>query len=125
MCMDNMDSMGSSSRKNSNSTSGCDCSGKLKLKIISGSTEKNYKLPSSFWLKDLSKIDDECGINFCCFDSHCLCCLIEILEGKDCFDPPSKKEQDLLKSLGASINERLACMCRVQSGSVTIRSIMS
>lgn len=118
-------SVSTNSRKDQNFTSRCGFSGKIKIKIISGSLEKNYELSSPFWLKDLPKIDDECGINFCCSNSHCLCCLIEILEGRDFFDPPSKKEQDLLKSLGSKKNERLACMSKVQSGSVTIRSLMS
>ena len=97
---------------------------KINITIVYEDSFVSYDVDDSvpFNLKNLSNFED-CPINFCCSNSHCGSCLIKIIEGKEFIDPPTEHELELLASLGANDNERLACGCLVR-GNIKIEPLM-
>jgi ferredoxin len=61
---------------------------------------------------------EEAGVPFACTEGVCGTCVIEIKEGKDNLSPPTQEEQDFLGE--GTCDERLACQCKIQKGSVKI-----
>lgn len=71
-------------------------------------------------LEDGSPIKDACeeaGIPFACTEGVCGTCVIEVKEGHENLSPMTQEELDFL---GETTEERLACQCRIQHGSVKI-----
>jgi len=72
-------------------------------------------------IPDGKAIKDECeqaGIPFACSEGVCGSCIIEIVEGMNNLSDPTQAEKDFL---GEIQNERLACQCKIKSGSVKIK----
>lgn len=72
-------------------------------------------------VKDGSTIREVCeevgGIPFACSEGICGTCIIEVKEGMKNL---SKQTQEEVDFLGEGTNERLACQCKINQGSVTI-----
>ncbi len=72
-------------------------------------------------LADGSEIKDVCEedfkIPFGCKDGLCGTCIIKIEEGNENLSEKNEKEEDMLPD---EPNSRLACQCRVKSGTVKI-----
>ena len=72
-------------------------------------------------LEDGSSIQEACedaGVPFACTEGVCGTCVIEVTEGMENLSEFTQEEQDFLGEMGC---ERLACQCKVQKGSVTIK----
>lgn len=72
-------------------------------------------------LPDDSPIDEVCeeaGVPFACTEGVCGTCVIEIKEGEDNLSEPTQEEEDFLGE--GTLDERLACQCRIKQGNVTI-----
>ncbi|MBD3203547.1 2Fe-2S iron-sulfur cluster binding domain-containing protein [Candidatus Woesearchaeota archaeon] len=70
-------------------------------------------------VEDNSQITEACeklGVPFLCYTGICKSCVINILKGEENLNEITEieKEHDLEKSM------RLACQCRIKSGSVII-----
>jgi len=61
---------------------------------------------------------EEAGVPFACTEGVCGTCVIEILDGEDNLSPPTQEEEDFLGS--GCCRERLACQCRILSGTVRV-----
>ena len=57
------------------------------------------------------------GVPFNCHSGACGSCLIEIVAGGENLSAPTEEEKDL----GVGDKRRLACRCRINGGTVTIR----
>ncbi len=60
---------------------------------------------------------EEAGVPFACTEGICGTCVIEVKEGMDNLTPFTQEELDFLGEPG---NERLACQCKIRSGTVKI-----
>jgi len=72
-------------------------------------------------LEDGSPIKEFCeesGVPFACEEGVCGTCVIEVEEGMENLSPFTQEEEDFLGEMGC---ERLACQCRIKSGSVKIK----
>lgn len=84
-------------------------------KLIFVNTNAEVTLP------DGSAIEETCekqGIPFACSEGVCGSCIIEIVEGMENLNPFTDAELDFFGEEG---NERLACQCKIKSGTVKIR----
>jgi len=61
---------------------------------------------------------EEAGIPFACTEGICGTCVIEVVEGMENLSPFTQEEKDFL---GEPQKERLACQCKIKSGSVKIK----
>lgn len=61
---------------------------------------------------------EEAGIPFACTEGVCGTCIIEVTEGMDNLSPRTQEENDFLGECG---NERMACQCKLQRGTVKVR----
>ncbi|MBR9699487.1 (2Fe-2S)-binding protein [Candidatus Woesearchaeota archaeon] len=71
-------------------------------------------------LEDGAEIKDACkdlGVVFGCEDGLCGTCMIEIEEGMENLSQPTQEEKDM----GVEGNTRLACQCKINSGTVKIK----
>jgi len=72
-----------------------------------------------FTLENNSKIEETCknlGVPFNCKNGTCGTCIVEVTEGKDNLTELNDKE----KILGLDKKHRLACQCRIKSGTVEV-----
>lgn len=72
-------------------------------------------------LPDNSPIAEACeeaGVPFACTEGVCGTCVIEVKEGKENLSDPTQEELDFLGD--GTCSERLACQCKIKSGSVKI-----
>lgn len=73
-------------------------------------------------LKDGSPIAEYCeeaGVPFACTEGVCGTCVIEIVEGEENLSDPTQEEEDFLGA--GTLDERLACQCKIKQGSVRIK----
>ena len=71
-------------------------------------------------IKDGEAIKETCrdlGVPFGCESGVCQTCKIVVLEGQDNLELKNETEE----GNELSVNERLACQCRIKSGSVKIK----
>ena len=61
---------------------------------------------------------EEAGVPFACEEGVCGTCVVEVEEGMANLSPFNQEEEDFL---GEIDNERLACQCKIQKGSVKLR----
>lgn len=61
---------------------------------------------------------EEAGVPFACTEGICGTCVIEIKMGEENLSPPTQEEEDFLGA--GCCKERLACQCRIKSGTVRI-----
>ena len=76
--------------------------------------EKSVQARSGDKLYDLNE-DYDLGILFGCRQGACGSCRIQILSPLESVSPMDEEEREFLTSLGAEVDERLACQCRVVS----------
>ena len=72
-------------------------------------------------LEDGSEIQQLCeeeGIPFACTEGICGTCVIEVSEGMENLSKFNEAEEDFLGELD---NERLACQCKINKGTVKIK----
>ncbi len=60
---------------------------------------------------------EEAGVPFACTEGICGTCVIEVDEGMENLSEYTQEEEDFLGEKGC---ERLACQCRLKSGTVKI-----
>lgn len=88
--------------------------------IIFADEGRSIEVPDGSRLQDA--IDQaEADIPFGCREGDCATCIIEVLEGMDQLGPPNGNEAVTLMDDELERGLRLACQCRVSSGSVKIR----
>ena len=67
---------------------------------------------------EIAETCEEAGVPFACTEGVCGTCVIEVLEGNENLTEPSQEEVDFLGD--DCSEERLACQCKIKSGSVTV-----
>ena len=60
-------------------------------------------------------------VPFSCRSASCATCLIEVVEGLDCFEAPADAEAELLAILGEPPERRLACSAELRPGPGLVR----
>jgi ferredoxin len=71
-------------------------------------------------LKDGSNIQEACeesGVPFACTEGVCGTCVIEVEEGMENLNEYTEAEKEFL---GETDNERLACQCRLEKGTLKV-----
>ena len=71
-------------------------------------------------VSDNSSLQEACenvGIPFACSEGVCGTCVVEVIEGMENLTKFTEAEEDFL---GDMETERLACQCKVKSGTVKI-----
>lgn len=66
----------------------------------------------------IKEVCEDSGVPFACEEGVCGTCVIEVEEGMENLSPFTQEEEDFLGEMGC---ERLACQCRIKSGSVKIK----
>jgi ferredoxin len=72
-------------------------------------------------LEDGSPIAECCeegGVPFACTEGVCGTCVIEVKEGFENLSEPTQEEEDFLGE--GTLDERLACQCKIKCGDVKI-----
>ncbi len=83
-------------------------------KLIIEDSSEEFELP------DESPIAEACenaGIPFACTEGVCGTCVIEVKEGMENLSEFTQEEEDFLGDLDT---ERLACQCKIKSGTVKV-----
>ncbi|WP_434043176.1 MULTISPECIES: 2Fe-2S iron-sulfur cluster-binding protein [Sorangium] len=65
--------------------------------------------------------DARAPVAFSCRDARCATCRVEVVEGEQLLEPPTRGERDLLDRLGAPPRLRLACKAVLRAGPGLIR----
>jgi ferredoxin len=60
-------------------------------------------------------------VDFSCRSANCGTCRVEILTGAELLEPPLAEEIGVLRELGASASQRLACQAFVREGLGLVR----
>jgi ferredoxin len=84
-------------------------------KLIFDHDEEERELPDG---SPIAEVCEEAGVPFACTEGVCGTCVIVIKEGKENLSPPTQEEEDFLGA--ATADERLACQCKIKSGTVRI-----
>ncbi len=66
---------------------------------------------------ELKELCEDAGIPFACSEGVCGTCIIEVKEGKENLSEMTQEELDFL---GETDDERLACQCKINEGTVKI-----
>lgn len=75
---------------------------------------KAVELPDGSPIKDAA---EELGVPFACSSGMCAICRVEIEEGANNLEPLNENEE----ALGMDEQNRLACQCKIKSGTVKIK----
>ncbi|WP_437286423.1 2Fe-2S iron-sulfur cluster-binding protein [Sorangium sp. So ce406] len=65
--------------------------------------------------------DARAPVAFSCRDARCATCRVEVFEGEQLLEPPTRDELDLLDRFGAPPRLRLACKAVLRAGPGLIR----
>lgn len=84
-------------------------------KLIFDHNEEEIDLPDG---SPISEACEEAGVPFACTEGVCGTCVIEIKEGKENLSDPTPEEEDFLGK--GTCSERLACQCKIKSGTVRV-----
>ncbi len=71
-------------------------------------------------VKDGEPIKDACenlGVPFSCSEGICGTCMVDVLEGQENLSELTQEEKDM----GRDKNHRLACQCKIKSGTIKIK----
>lgn len=85
-------------------------------KIIFDHSGEEMELPEEARIQEVC---EEAGVPFACTEGICGTCVIEVKEGRENLSEPTSEEADFLGE--GSLDERLACQCRIKQGIVKIR----
>lgn len=77
--------------------------------------DENVEIPDGSPIKEVC---EEFGVPFACEEGVCGTCVIEVDEGMENLSSFTQEEEDFLGEMGC---ERLACQCKIKSGSVKIK----
>lgn len=64
---------------------------------------------------------EEAGVPFACTEGICGTCIIEVVQGMENLSPFTQEEKDFLGDVPSGCHERMACQCKLQQGTVTIK----
>lgn len=78
--------------------------------------EKKIEVKDGASLKDLKKH----GVTFGCEEGICGTCLLEVSEGMENLSDKTEEENDM----GMAGKERLACQCKIKSGTVKVKQMI-
>lgn len=84
-------------------------------KLISEDPQKEIEIVDGSEIKDVC--EEEFNIPFGCKDGICGTCLVEITEGNENLSEMNEKEKDF----GLDGNQRLACQCKINKGTVKVK----
>ena len=84
-------------------------------KLVFAHTGDEVALPDH---SSITEVCEEAGVPFACTEGVCGTCVIEVKEGKENLSPPTQEEKDFLGE--GNPRERLACQCKILSGTVRI-----
>ncbi len=85
-------------------------------KLIFLDTNTEVELPDG---SDIREPCEKQGIPFACSEGVCGSCIIEVMEGLENLSEPTQAEKDFF---GDDVeSERLACQCKIKSGTVKIK----
>jgi ferredoxin len=84
-------------------------------KLLFNHNNEEVEVPDN---SPLTEVCEEAGVPFACTEGVCGTCVIEVLEGAENLSTPTQEEEDFLGS--GCCSERLACQCRIKSGTVRI-----
>ena len=84
-------------------------------KLIFEDTEEEHELEDG---APIAEVCEEAGIPFACTEGVCGTCVIEVEAGIENLSAFTQEEEDFLGDLDT---ERLACQCKIKSGSVKIK----
>jgi ferredoxin len=84
-------------------------------KLVFEHNDEEIDLPEG---SAIAEACEEAGVPFACTEGVCGTCVIEIKEGKENLSSPTQEELDFLGD--GTCSERLACQCKIKSGSVKI-----
>jgi ferredoxin len=87
---------------------------KTMAKLIFVPTEEEKEVADG---SPLQEACEEAGVPFACTEGVCGTCVIEVPEGMENLSAFTQEERDFL---GDQDRERLACQCKIKSGSVKI-----
>lgn len=83
-------------------------------KLIFEATQEERELDEG---SPIAQCCEEAGVPFACTEGICGTCVIEVKEGMDNLSEFTQEELDFLGEPGC---ERLACQCKIKSGTVKI-----
>lgn len=66
----------------------------------------------------IAEICEEAGVPFACTEGVCGTCVVQIVSGEENLSEPTQEEMDFLGDEAGE--ERLACQCKIKSGTVTL-----
>ena len=89
--------------------------GRTMAKLIFINTQNEIDLADD---SDISEACEREGIPFACSEGICGSCVIEVIEGMENLSEYTQAEEDFLGPLGL---ERLACQCKIKSGTVKVK----
>lgn len=84
-------------------------------KLVFGHSNEEVDLPED---APIAEACEEAGVPFACTEGVCGTCVIEVVEGKENLTPPTPEEEDFLGE--GTLDERLACQCKIRCGKVKI-----
>jgi len=67
----------------------------------------------------IAEVCEEAGVPFACTEGICGTCVIEVVDGEDNLSDPTPEEGDFLGE--DCRDERLACQCKIKTGTVKIK----
>jgi ferredoxin len=82
-------------------------------KLIFDETGEEFEIASD---GSIIEACEEIGVPFACTEGVCGTCVITVTKGIENLSPYNEAEQDFLGD--TMTNERLACQCRLQKGTV-------
>ena len=88
-------------------------------KVTIKTDNKTIEVKEGYPLIDMCE-DHDTSILFGCRDGACGACMIRVLEGEQFISKMQDNERDVLETMAATPNERLACQCKVSGGDIVI-----
>ncbi len=84
-------------------------------KLLFEHNNEEVELPED---SPIAEACEEAGVPFACTEGVCGTCVIQIKSGKENLSEPTQEEKDFLGD--GTLDERLACQCKIRNGSVKI-----
>lgn len=84
-------------------------------KLVFDHNGEEIELPDD---SPIAEACEEAGVPFACTEGVCGTCVIAVKSGKECLSSPTQEEKDFLGD--GTLDERLACQCKIKCGTVRI-----